>query len=333
MARKFLVNIDMSKNQILNLVLQILSSAPATPAQGQIYYNSSDNKIYYYNSNAWAEVGAGGEVLTADGATIEIVGGVIRIKDVGVTTAKIADSSVTTIKLTDKNVTFSKIEDIATMNVRGRVAGGAGSASAIPIINDLSTGAAATNIATAGSIKTYIDNAVTALGNLQGSLDANAATEFPASAGGTTKGDYWYVTVAGAIQGINLNVGDVIIAAVDAASLTVTTEWIFLESNRETATQPETDAGTNDFKIVTPLKLKTYLDTRVGSYNANVGDASATSFVLTHSLDTLDLSSTVYEVSTGKEVIADVEVTSTSTITVSFAVAPSANQYRVVIKK
>jgi len=331
MARKFLVNLDMNKNQILNLVLQVLSTAPGSPTQGQVYYNSTDNKIYYYNNSTWVEIGSGsGSTLTADESTVQIVGEVISIKDVGVTTGKLADGAVTTIKLTDKNVTFSKIEDIATMTVMGRVAGGTGSASAIPILNDISTGASSSNIASAGSIKAYIDNTVAALGNLQGSIDADTETLFPAS---STKGDYWYVTVAGTIQGINLNIGDVIIAAIDAASTSNPANWIFLESNREIASQSDTNTGTNDSKIVTPLKLKTYLDTRNGAYNANVGNASATSFALTHGLNTLDLQSVVYEVSTGKEVVADIEVTSTSVLTVSFAVAPSTNQFRVVIKK
>jgi hypothetical protein len=57
---------------------------------------------------------------------------------------------------------------------------------------------------------------------------------------------------------------------------------------------------------------------------------SATSYALTHGLGTADISVSVYEVSTGEVVYADIVNTSTTT-TVYFATAPSSNQYRVVI--
>jgi hypothetical protein len=57
---------------------------------------------------------------------------------------------------------------------------------------------------------------------------------------------------------------------------------------------------------------------------------SATSYALTHGLGTADISVSVYEVSTGEVVYADV-VNTSSTTTVYFATAPTSNQYRVVI--
>jgi len=44
-----------------------------------------------------------------DGTTLEVVGGVLRIKDAGVTTAKIADGSVATGKIADDAVTSDKL--------------------------------------------------------------------------------------------------------------------------------------------------------------------------------------------------------------------------------
>ena len=57
---------------------------------------------------------------------------------------------------------------------------------------------------------------------------------------------------------------------------------------------------------------------------------SATSYAITHGLATADLVVNVYEVSSGEVVYADI-VNTSSTTTVYFAVAPTANQYRVVI--
>lgn len=57
---------------------------------------------------------------------------------------------------------------------------------------------------------------------------------------------------------------------------------------------------------------------------------SSTSYALTHGLGTADLVVSVYEVATGEVVYADITNTSTTT-TLTFATAPTSNQYRAVI--
>lgn len=101
----------------------------------------------------------------------------------------------------------------------------------------------------------------------------------------------------------------------------------------ELATQAETDAGIDDLRIVTPLKLKTLLDNRVGGYAVNIGNGTSTSFALTHGLNTRDVIVAIYKVSTNEQVYVDVAATSTSVVTVTFGTAPASNSYRVVIKK
>jgi hypothetical protein len=58
---------------------------------------------------------------------------------------------------------------------------------------------------------------------------------------------------------------------------------------------------------------------------------SATSYTVTHNLGTLDVHVQVYEVSTGEEVIVDNIRATTSTVTLLFASAPTADAYRVVV--
>ena len=64
---------------------------------------------------------------------------------------------------------------------------------------------------------------------------------------------------------------------------------------------------------------------------ATIGDGSTTAFTVTHSLNTTDVVVFVREVSTGAQVLADVAVVTVNTVSVTFATAPSAGQYRVFV--
>ena len=399
MSKKFLTNLDLTKNQILNVAIHNLSSAPASPVLGQVYFDTTDKRIYFWDGLAWVDMSGdiqdvlGGAGLTAsssndvvtldvnvDSATIEINSDTLRIKDLGVTTGKLADSAVTTLKINPNAVTFAKIQQLNNLTVIGNVSGASANAAEVTIITDMAN-SSSSSLATSTAIKTYIDANVGSLGNLEGAWDASSGS-FPVGSSpvaGTKAGDYWYVSVAGTVNSVAFNVGDVIIAKINAASTSLATDWIQLEVNRDQATttvlglvflatnaetQTGTDAnkavtpaslsartatetrtgiaeiatdaelttGTDDTRIVTPLKLKTYLDNRTGGYAANIGGAG-TSYALTHGLSTIDVIVMIKDNTTLEEVITDVVITDANTVTVSFATAPSASAYRVIIKK
>jgi hypothetical protein len=98
----------------------------------------------------------------------------------------------------------------------------------------------------------------------------------------------------------------------------------------ELATQAEVNTGTDDLRIVTPLKLANWTG-RIKKYATSIGDGSATSYTVTHNLASLDVGVTVFNNSTGDEVITDVTHATTNTLTIVFATAPASNAYRVVV--
>lgn len=57
----FLCNIDLNKNQIQNPVIHPVGTAPSSPAEGQIYFDSTtgDKKLYLYNGSAWVALATG----------------------------------------------------------------------------------------------------------------------------------------------------------------------------------------------------------------------------------------------------------------------------------
>lgn len=53
MAKQVKTSLDLNKNPLLQLVIEKLSSAPASPAVGQMYCNTTGNILYYYNGTEW----------------------------------------------------------------------------------------------------------------------------------------------------------------------------------------------------------------------------------------------------------------------------------------
>jgi hypothetical protein len=99
----------------------------------------------------------------------------------------------------------------------------------------------------------------------------------------------------------------------------------------EIATQAETDAGTDDERAITPLKLKTW-SLAPKRYSTNIGDGSNTSYTVTHNLSTREVTVVVYRNSGNyDEVECEVRHTSTTALTLVFSAAPTSNQFRVVV--
>src|SRR5262245_53137739 len=49
--------LEFAKLEARNMRLHQLAAAPAAPVTGQIYYNTGDNTLYYWNGTAWIATG------------------------------------------------------------------------------------------------------------------------------------------------------------------------------------------------------------------------------------------------------------------------------------
>lgn len=74
MARKFLTAIDLQKNELQNARVQNLASAPSSPVEGQIYYDTVDHKLYWRNASAWVDATGGGSGVTYGSPSSSAVG-------------------------------------------------------------------------------------------------------------------------------------------------------------------------------------------------------------------------------------------------------------------
>jgi hypothetical protein len=397
MARKFLVSIDLNKNELLNARIQNLGTAPSSPVSGQVYYDTSNNVMYYYNglsspNGPWMPMSASVEVIT-DAIGTYVEGGV------GLTKTYVDDTGVTTLDLDDTAVnagSYGSQTKIPTFTVdqQGRLtaAGEVDVATELSITGD--TGNTSISLLTEGLTVTggegidvsVTDNEITISGEDASTTNKGvasfAAADFNVNAGvvsikdidldSQTTGDYVAtiigtesqidvspneghnaavtislpddVEIVGNLQvGGNLNVIGTV-NSVNTTQINIEDNKVKLNSNFTGA--PTTDAGVvvergteSDVEILWNETSDKWTLTNNGSdyhaiarkYATTLG-SSATSYTIAHNLGTTDVTVQIFEALTPfAQVEADVQRSGVNSVTVNFASAPSAGEYRVVV--
>jgi hypothetical protein len=374
MARKFLTAVDLGKNELQNAAVQNLGSAPSTPVKGQLYFNSGDNTLYWWDGTAWASARGGGSGFPGFGAvTQEQTFGTAKNDGVGTTTARndhahgnpvhdnAAHSAITLNSLAAPTAAVSmngqRITNVATPT----------SLTDAPnksYVDNLSYGMAwkepvrAATIAnitlsglqtidgvalTAGQ-RVLVKNQTTASANgiyeaystaWTRTADADEAGDLENAAvfvsEGTTLADTAWVMTANP----PLTVGTTNLTWVQFAGGGAVTAGAGLTQTGNTI---DVGAGTGITVAADSVALDTtYADGRYAlaangakRFAANV--AAATSTAITHNLNTRDVVVNVYRVASPYDTVeCDVERTDLNNVTVRFATAPAASEYRCVV--
>ena len=375
MAIKYLNSINLSQNEIQNVVVHNLASAPSSPKLGQIYYNTSSTEVYVCINETgpvWQSMKGDITAVTAStglsgGGTYGAVSLALKnnanftantvqkwddsngqfvdslISDDGSTVTVAGNLTVSGTTTTVNTETINLADNIILLN--SNLAGDAapsedsgieverGTAANVSFIWDESadywstvnqklhigsladfgntTGTSEILLHTSGEVKKL--DISTALAVLQ--FVGNSGTEsIGQTAYLTIQGDGTTITTDASSNSLAISIAD--------ASETV-------KGAVELATTAEVITGTDTARAVTPAGVEAHYDSK--NFAGDVGDGSATSYAITHSLETLDVIVQVYEKSSGATVFTDVERTDTDTVTLIFASAPAANAYRVLV--
>jgi hypothetical protein len=330
MALSYLTDINLNKNELQNAVIQKLATDPSSgQTAGWLIYNTSDNQLKVYDGSAWTNVGG-------DITGVNITAGTGLTGTVSTTSGQ----HTQTIDLADTAVTAGSYGSATaiptfTVDAQGRLT----AASTVAISTDLTIAAdtgsddivsVGTDTLTFAGTTNEIDTAVTN-NQIQIGLVANPTISGNLIVSGN-------LTVSGTTTTVNtetINLADNIIT-LNSNEAGTPSENAGIEVERGTATNVALrwNEGSDIWELTKDgTNYKTIQNVEESTYATSIGDGSATSYAVTHNLGTQDVIVQLYDASSLDTVYADVVRTSTSVVTIDFAVAPTANDIRVLISK
>ena len=253
-------------------VIQIKRSAstsvPTTLAVGELAYSSASDKLFIGESGSVITEIAGGAAMIKlaaieSGATADMTGAEIKVAYEGEADTNAFTNALLT-KLTNIE-TGADVTDATNVEAAGAVMESDTTTAAMSFVIDEDSMATDTDtkVPTQQSVKAYVDTEVAAAiasgVRYQGAYDAstNSPDLDSSPISGITTGDMYTVTTAGTFfAGTALEIGDVLIAEVDAP--TVVADWTVVQSNLDASSiksQYESNSDTNAFTDAFETKL------------------------------------------------------------------------------
>ena len=138
MALEYYASIDLNKNELQNAVVHPLGSAPSSPVEGQIYYDSTtgDKKLYLYNGSAWVAIGEAQSFIAGEGIDVGTSGDNITISGEDATTSNKGIASFATADFAVSSGAVSiKTGGVSNDQLAGSIANGKLANSSITIGN------------------------------------------------------------------------------------------------------------------------------------------------------------------------------------------------------
>lgn len=287
MAKKtLLVDLNLNQNELLFAVVQQLSTAPTSPSpkKGQMYGNTTDNILYYYNGTTWVNALSQGTPtalstgtvtgisfgITSDGSTDDVV---LPQSVAGGNAGLMSGGDKTKI---DGIESGADKTDATNVDAAGAVMNSDSNVSAMGFVidEDSFSSDTATKVPTQQSVKAYVAGQINAVNStITGALIyKGAATPSTPPSVGVKQGWTYVFSAAGTFLGAAVSVGDMIIA--NQTTPTTLAHWTVINKNIpdivtasesevgivELATAAETTTGTDNARAVHPAGLKVELD-------------------------------------------------------------------------